>query len=228
MYQHISVCLLEVRRMTVKTSTRSEKGPDSAKKTRRTQEERRAETRARLIDATIKLLHKKGAAKTTTAKVAEAAGVTRGAIQYHFSSPAELLRATVNEISHRLGQHMDVAKLKTLPLPDRINNIVDQYWKGFGSNTYTAFIEMAVGNRLEHDLGSAIQEALVDLEGKRVSMWLDLFADCPRSEADLLTWRATLLTSLRGLALTKMITSPKNEKNQLNQFKEMFRLYLNA
>jgi AcrR family transcriptional regulator len=198
-------------------------------KKRRTQEERRAETRARLIDATILLLHKKGAAHMTTVEVAKAAGVTRGAIQYHFSSPQDLLKATVFEVSNRLSKHMDVGKLKKLPLPDRIDRVVDQYWTGFGSNTYTAFVEMAVGNRLDRELGTAIRETLVELEEKRSAMWLDMFADSPRSDQDILVWRSTLLMALRGLSLTKMMSGADAAGDaQIDQFKEMFRLYLNS
>ena len=194
---------------------------------RRTQEARRAETRARLIDATILLLHKKGAAKMTTEEVAKAAGVTRGAIQYHFASPQELLKATVKEISNRLSKHMDVGKLRKLPLSDRIDRVVDQYWKGWGSNVYTAFVEMAVGNRLDPVLGQAIREVLVELEDKRRSSWLEIFSDSVRSTEEILVWRTTLLAALRGLALSRMLSGGKDTGDaQINQFKEMFRLYL--
>jgi AcrR family transcriptional regulator len=233
MYQQIISMQKRVDVVTTGTGHTREKqtsaaAPDTPKQ-RRTQEERRAETRARLIDATILLLHKKGAAKMTTVEVAEAAGVTRGAIQYHFASPQELLKATVHEVSDRLSKHMDVGALKRRPLPDRIDQVVDQYWKGFGSNTYTAFVEMAVGNRLDRELGAAIREALVELESKRSSMWLDIFADSPRSEEDILVWRSTLLAALRGLSLTKMMSgSDRAGEPQINQFKDMFRLYLSG
>jgi len=194
---------------------------------RRTQEERRSETQARLIDATILMLHQKGAAKMTTEEVARTAGVTRGAIQYHFATPTDLLKATINEISRRLGSHLDVEALKQMPLPRRIDEIVDQYWQGFGSDTYTAFIEMAVGNRLDPELGGDIKDTLVELERERASMWLEIFADCPRSREDILAWRSTLLTTLRGLSVTRMLSKKDTTiKLQIRQFKEMFKLYL--
>jgi len=163
----------------------------------------------------------------TTEEVAKAAGVTRGAIQYHFASPQELLKATVKEISSRLSKHMDVDKLRKLPLSDRIDRVVDQYWKGWSSNVYTAFVEMAVGNRLDPVLGQAIREVLVELEDKRRSSWLEIFSDSVRSTEEILVWRTTLLAALRGLALSRMLSGGKDTGDaQINQFKEMFRLYL--
>lgn len=46
---------------------------------RRSQKERSAETSARLMNATIDLLHDRGLARTTTPEIARVAGVSRGA-----------------------------------------------------------------------------------------------------------------------------------------------------
>src|SRR5262245_58479594 len=69
-----------------------------AKRLRRTNEERSAETRGRLIDATIDLLYSSGYAATTTISVAKRAGVSRGAMMHHFRSRAELLLTVAEHI----------------------------------------------------------------------------------------------------------------------------------
>jgi len=51
---------------------------------RRGQEERRASTRARLLDATVECLVDHGYAATTTTVIAERAGVSRGAQLHHY------------------------------------------------------------------------------------------------------------------------------------------------
>ncbi|HRE20606.1 MAG TPA: TetR family transcriptional regulator, partial [Rhabdaerophilum sp.] len=51
-----------------------------AVKVRRSQQERTAETRTRLLDAAVTLLHDKGLMHTSTNDIAEAAGVSRGAL----------------------------------------------------------------------------------------------------------------------------------------------------
>ncbi|MGA8126368.1 MAG: helix-turn-helix domain-containing protein, partial [Mycobacterium sp.] len=56
------------------------------RRVRRTQAERSAAMRTRLLDATIECLVSYGYAGTTTPRVAERAGVTRGAQIHHFRS----------------------------------------------------------------------------------------------------------------------------------------------
>lgn len=62
---------------------------------RRTQEQRSAETRAALLDATVSAIHDLGYAAVTTAIISERAGVSRGAFLHHFHTRAELMAAVV-------------------------------------------------------------------------------------------------------------------------------------
>ena len=194
---------------------------------RRTQEERRTETRTKLIDATLRLLAENGAARLTTQAVAEAAGLTRGSVQYHFASPTDLLKAALMELPVRLGTRIDVDVLRDLPLDERVDRMIDQYWTGFGSNIYAAFLELAMRGRLDPELKSVLDEALAQFDRDRAASWLDLFHDSGRSEKELAVWRATLLTTMRGLALTRMLAEPGTDITpQIRQFKTMFKAFL--
>ncbi|MEX1035895.1 MAG: TetR/AcrR family transcriptional regulator [Sneathiella sp.] len=194
---------------------------------RRSQEERRAETQARLVEATIKLLHGKGASQLTMEDVAREAGLTRGAIQYHFDSPKSLLVASIFEIAERLSHHLDAEALLRLPLDERIDCIVGNYWQGFGGVNYTAFIEIAVRGRQDPEFGSAISSTLAELEKKRAIVWQAVFADSGRNRDEIQSWRRMLLITLRGLALTKMISGDREKVSlQIDQFKDMLKRYL--
>jgi TetR/AcrR family acrAB operon transcriptional repressor len=61
---------------------------------RRTKEEAQ-ETREQLLDAAERVFLERGVGHATLAEVAEAAGLTRGAIYHHFDSKAELFEAMV-------------------------------------------------------------------------------------------------------------------------------------
>jgi len=61
---------------------------------RRTKEEAQ-ETREQLLDAAEKVFLERGVGHATLAEVAEAAGLTRGAVYHHFDSKAELFEAMV-------------------------------------------------------------------------------------------------------------------------------------
>ena len=63
---------------------------------RRTKEEA-AITRARLLEAALESFHSKGYAATTLDDIAHQAGITRGAIQWHFGNKAELYNTLVRE-----------------------------------------------------------------------------------------------------------------------------------
>lgn len=65
---------------------------------RRTKEEAQ-ETRHQILDAAEQVFRGKGVCHATLADIAAAAGVTRGAIYWHFASKAGLLRA-VNDRAH--------------------------------------------------------------------------------------------------------------------------------
>src|SRR5690242_5936361 len=67
-------------------------------KTRRTQEQRRAETRAKLLDAAIESLLEVGYAATTTRAVAQRAGVSSGAQTHHFPRRVDLVAAAVEHL----------------------------------------------------------------------------------------------------------------------------------
>lgn len=185
------------------------------------------ETRHRLVDATITLLYEKGAAQLTMEEVAREAGLTRGAIQYHFDCPKSLLVASIDEIASRLSQHLDATSLNKLPLDERIDRVVDEYWAGFRGVNYTAFIEIAVRGRQDPEFEEAILSSLKPLEEERDIVWQAVFADSKRNKEEIKSWRKTLLITLRGLALTNMIPDGNDKVSmQIDQFKAMFKKYL--
>ena len=65
---------------------------------RRTRQEAAA-TREALIDAAAQVFRAKGVARATLSEVAAAAGVTRGAIYWHFRDKAELLEAMCERVA---------------------------------------------------------------------------------------------------------------------------------
>lgn len=65
---------------------------------RRTKEEAQ-ETRDRILDTAEKVFLRKGVARTSLANVADAAGVTRGAIYWHFKNKADLFDAMMQRVS---------------------------------------------------------------------------------------------------------------------------------
>lgn len=68
---------------------------------RKTKEDALA-TRAHIIDAARRVFHAEGVNRSSLEKIAKAAGVTRGAVYWHFANKAELFLAVRQEYTSRL------------------------------------------------------------------------------------------------------------------------------
>lgn len=79
------------------------------------QNRRSQETRAAILDATWRLLEQRGAADTTMAAVAEAAGVSRRAMYLHFASRGELFLALRETVDERLDLERSVRPVTEAP-----------------------------------------------------------------------------------------------------------------
>ncbi|SEB62261.1 TetR family transcriptional regulator [Pseudomonas marginalis] len=70
---------------------------------RRTKENAQ-ETRRQILEAAEKAFYEKGLARTTLERIATLAGVTRGAIYWHFSNKADLVQAMLNTLHEPLAE----------------------------------------------------------------------------------------------------------------------------
>lgn len=69
------------------------------------------QTRRRIMTAGLRVFHARGIARTTLEQIAKAAGVTRGAVYWHFSGKEALLRAIREDVSLPLVDQGDVTLL---------------------------------------------------------------------------------------------------------------------
>ena len=70
---------------------------------RRTKEEA-LQTRQQILEAAEKAFYQRGVARTTLADIAAMAGVTRGAIYWHFSNKADLVQAMLDSLHEPLDE----------------------------------------------------------------------------------------------------------------------------
>ena len=70
---------------------------------RRTKEEA-LETRSKILEAAEQAFYERGVARTTLADIAALAGVTRGAIYWHFSNKADLVQAMLDSLHEPLDE----------------------------------------------------------------------------------------------------------------------------
>lgn len=75
-------------------------------KSKRTQAERTAVTRAALVGAARRLFEERGFAAVGTDEIARAAGVTRGALYHQFDGKLELFAAVFEEVEAEIAQRI--------------------------------------------------------------------------------------------------------------------------
>jgi AcrR family transcriptional regulator len=133
--------------------------PARKSKTGRTQQERSAAMRKRLLDATVDCLVRYGYAGTTTTRVTELAGVTRGAQVHHFPTRADLVAAAVRHLAARRAE-LAFEKIETVrQAPDPIDAGLDLMWEIHQGPVQYATVEMWVAARTDRELREQLTAA---------------------------------------------------------------------
>ncbi|MBA0046356.1 TetR/AcrR family transcriptional regulator [Mycobacteroides sp. LB1] len=107
-------------------------GVDSTSAGRRTQAQRRAETRAKLIDAAIASVLEVGYSKTTVRRISDLAGVSSGGSRHFFPRKIDLV---VEALEYSIRQRTAAVResLDVLPItePERAEAVLDLVWKDY-------------------------------------------------------------------------------------------------
>ncbi|APE17017.1 TetR/AcrR family transcriptional regulator [Mycobacterium crocinum] len=123
---------------------------------RRTQAERTAAMRTRLLDATIECLVTYGYAGTTTPRIAEIAGVTRGAQVHHFRSKEDLVVAAVEYLAQQRIQKAMRQDAGIWKGPDPVLGVLEFLWNSHQGDMFVATIELWVAARTDDVLAKEV------------------------------------------------------------------------
>ena len=109
---------------------------------RRTQAERTAATRERIVRAVVESISEVGFQKTTANEITRRAGVTWGAVQHHFGGKDGILDAVLEESFERFATRLAAVPTEGAPLAERVSAFVDIAWAHFGSPDYRSTFEI--------------------------------------------------------------------------------------
>jgi len=176
--------------------------PMATPTTRRTQEQRSAEMRGRLLDATIESLMEDGYAATTLRAVAARAGVSSGAMTHHFPRRVDLVGAALERLTEQRIAALRPAVRELPPAAsERVPALLDIVWADFSGSLFRVFVKVWIAADDEPEL----YERLVPLErvlARAITEAVaELAVDYP--VADLEARTLTVLATMRGLALTQ-------------------------
>jgi len=142
---------------------------------RRTNAERTASTRAKLLEATAALLAEVGYVRTSTTEISRRAGVSRGAQLHHFPTKIELVTAAMAHILDRRVEELR-AILTTLPEgPDRFDAAIDVLWSMAQGPTFEAWFEMVAAARTDPELQPLMAAVADHLNETIRQVWAELF-----------------------------------------------------
>ena len=136
----------------------------STKAPRRTQEDRSAATRARLLEAAIDSLHTRGYAATTTMVVCEESGVSRGAMLHQFPSKVDLMLYVVKAVYQ---EDIALYQKALAPLADareRLLAFPAVAWQVLRRPAAVAALEVLQGSRSDPELSARLKPLQKEIE----------------------------------------------------------------
>jgi AcrR family transcriptional regulator len=182
---------------------------DGGRPPRRTQGERRASSRALILDAALNCLVEGGYAGTTTVTIQSRAGVSRGRLLHHFRSRDAVLIASAHRLVHNQIEEMEAWVAESpygrLAGGERSDRAVELLWETFRQPYFWAAMELWIVARTNDELrGTLIAEERrlgLALEHVIATMFGPVHSTHPAFDEA----RDLLFTSMRGVALTYAI-----------------------
>lgn len=158
--------------------------------------------RERLLDATIDCLVEYGYAGTTVTRIAERAGVTRGAQVHHFRTKDDLVTAAVTHLATRSAAISWTQIAGVADAADPVGALLDILWQSHLGPPFVASVELWVAARTDPGLRehvAAVEPALLAI--------LRAEADRPGRrgaglDTELLDAVFTAMDTMRGLLIS--------------------------
>jgi AcrR family transcriptional regulator len=165
------------------------------------QAQKSAATRARLIDATIRCIIRYGYSRTTTPRVAEEAGLSRGAMLHHFENGGALMQAAIAELHEKRLRAFRRSADNTV---HDVSRLVRAYWKQVSGQTFTAFHELALAARTDRDLAGILVPAQEEFRRRWYSEAIEMFPEWQGDRASFDLALALSQNVLEGMAINRL------------------------
>jgi len=187
--------------------------PIAARTVRRTQAQRRATTRAKLLDAVLEELDAVGYPSLTTPAVCQRAGVSQGALFKHFPTKSALLSAAIEHLFAGLVD--DYGRRFALPAsePDPVRRGVALLWEVFQDPRLLAAYDLYTAARTDAELRAKLSVVARRHAEALHALAATLYGDAPperlRAAVDL------ALLAMQGLVLNEMATGREQRRSEL-------------
>lgn len=182
------------------------------------QAQKSAMTRDTILDAAIACYIEIGYAETTTAKIADRAKVSRGAMLHHFPSKTDLIQASVEYLHHKMvALYTSSIEHVThdLDLDERNRRGLEGYWKYLSSDLYTAHHELCVAGRTDKELGDILNADMKKFDAAQLEANVGLFPEwSERGELYELALDISRFM-MEGMAVSEMVRPGENRPERM-------------
>ena len=182
------------------------------------QAQKSAMTRDRILDAAISCFINLGYTNVTTAKVASAAGVSRGAMLHHFPSKTELIQAAVEYLHDKLLEDY-TERVRIIPgkLKGRKRRRagLEAYWQHLTGDLFTAYHELCVAGRTDQELKEILERSSVEFDRHVQESNFELFNEWNDREDRFRLAMDVTKFLMEGMAVGQMVVGREERVNRL-------------
>jgi len=185
------------------------------------QAQKSAMTRDRILEAAIDCFVELGYTHVTTAKVADAAGVSRGAMLHHFPSKTELIQAAVEYLHNKL---LEDYTARVTAIPARLKGKarrragIDALWDHLTGDLFTVYHELLGASRTGPELERILANSQKLFEQHVRETTQTLFTEWrDRGDRFLLAMDLTKFL-MEGLATSRLMTNRTARVKRLTNY----------
>ncbi|MFI5398273.1 MAG: TetR/AcrR family transcriptional regulator [Candidatus Binatia bacterium] len=165
------------------------------KRSRRTQAERSAETREKIIVAASACIAELGFSNTTMSSIAQGAGVTWGAMQHQFGAKDAIIDAVIDHSIAQFAAALEDLRATERHLGRRVHAFTDRAWGVFKAPTYRTVLDILLHRR----------EKTARIAAAFTQLWGQIFGDLGLSPARQLAAQRFTFVMLSGIATESVV-----------------------
>jgi len=171
---------------------------------RRTQAERTGQTRRKILDAAVRLLGERGYAGLRTTDVAEAAGVSKGALTHHFPSKDALVQAVIEHVFECAAEQARRRAHRPMSVDQAIRALIADGQEFFFSELFLIALDLAIQGRTQASVENAFTKISAAARLPVEAHWREALvaSGVPAALADDLLWLT--LSIVRGVAIRRL------------------------
>jgi AcrR family transcriptional regulator len=181
--------------------------------TKKSQAQRQAETKRKILSATVAYIDELGYHRTTIQGVAREAGLTVGAIRHYFPSKEELLAAVLRDGFRKLTFDVNAVDFSAVSVEERIALFVDKCWKHCDSSEFQSILQILYGMRNDSaNFDELINRTIGHFITGSVNVWREIFRELRLDDDSYVDLILFLFSALSGMALLGRINQDQERQ----------------